>query len=85
MSSRITLYKDDEFTGGGQPKLVPTVRHWTVKELVAEWNVSTNTIIRYFGREPGVLKLGSPSRRYLRIPDHVAERVRRSLDAGRIR
>lgn len=55
-------------------------RHLTSKELAELWNMSTTAIYRMFYDEPGVLKLGSTSKRFrtrreLRIPQSVAERV----------
>lgn len=63
----------------GQPSFIE--EHYTPKDLAAAWKVSPDTVVRWFSDEPGVLKLGTPSRRgtrtrvELRIPRSVAERV----------
>lgn len=56
--------------------------HYTPQELSALWKFDQTTIRRLFIDEPGVLKLGSQSRRdgkreyiTLRIPASVARRV----------
>jgi hypothetical protein len=60
----------------------PFERHYTPQELGALWGFDPTTIRRMFIDEPGVLKLGSQSRRdgkreyiTLRIPASVALRV----------
>ena len=61
-------------------------RHYTLKELGAVWNLSTDTIARLFRDEPGVLKIGREQPRRgrrsyttLRIPESVVQRVHRRL------
>jgi hypothetical protein len=64
---------------------VAAERHYSVAEVAALWNLSTDAVRRVFCREPGVLTLGNRSggrkRRYttLRIPESVLERVHRRL------
>ena len=55
-------------------------RHYTVPELAAIWNMSTDTVRRRFRNEPGVLIISNPRKgtrvfETLRIPESVAERV----------
>ena len=56
-------------------------KHYSPKELAAHWGVSSDTIIRLFSREPGILKLCPPTRKGVRrkityrIPESVAQRV----------
>lgn len=56
-------------------------RHYSPAELGQLWNLSADTIVRMFEREPDVLifenaERGSARRRRtLRIPESVAERV----------
>jgi hypothetical protein len=66
-------------------------RHFTPKELSGLWHLSETKIRRLFEMEPGVLRIGEPSRRVgrklkrsyytLRIPESVALRVHRRLTA----
>lgn len=68
--------------------------HDTPQELAAKWGVSDETIRRLCADEPGVLKIGSLSRRVgrtlkrgyvtYRIPHSVAERMHKRL-SGRSR
>jgi len=69
-------------------------RHFTPKEIAKLWGLSETKIRRLFEFEPGVLRLGEPSRRVgrklkrsyytMRIPETVALRVHRRLtSAGR--
>ena len=57
------------------------IEYLTVAQVAATLQVSTDTVIRKFGNQPGVIDLGSPEtnhkRRYrmLRIPRHVLDRV----------
>jgi len=56
-------------------------RHYSVAEIAAIWNLSKQTVTRYFAEEPGVVKHEStPSktrRAYctLRVPESVVIRV----------
>ena len=65
---------------------------YTVPEIAERWKVSDDTVRRIFFDEPGVLKIGSPSRLaggrkkslrrhwfLLRIPHSVFERVENRL------
>lgn len=60
-------------------------RHYSVAEVAAVWNLSTDAVRKIFQNEPGVLVLGEPAgsskRRYttLRIPESVLQRVHRRL------
>jgi hypothetical protein len=64
-----------------------TGEDYTVSELAHEWGLSTDKIRELFRNEPGVTKLKGENagkkrkRRYvtLRIPEDVAERVKRRL------
>ena len=59
--------------------------HYTAKEVAEEWNLSQDTIYRLFVNEPGVLILSSERKKYrrtrrtLRIPESVKNRVYRRL------
>jgi hypothetical protein len=59
--------------------------HFTAKEIAEAWNLSQDTIYRLFSNEPGVLILASETKRYrrtrrtLRIPESVKNRVYRRL------
>jgi AraC-like DNA-binding protein len=37
-------------------------RHYTLAQIADAWHVSESTVHRYFINEPGVLKLGHPTR-----------------------
>ena len=62
-----------------------TDKHYSPLELAKLWGLSPQKIRQIFANEPGVLRLGEPSRRVgrtltrayhtLRIPETVAERV----------
>lgn len=65
-------------------------RHYSVSELAELWNLSRQTITKWFQDEPGVLvicnlvtlrKAGPMKRRHttLRIPESVVVRVHRKL------
>jgi hypothetical protein len=64
---------------------VESERHFTAKEVAEAWNLSQDTIYRLFVNEPGVLLLVSErkeyrrTRRTLRIPESVKNRVYRRL------
>jgi hypothetical protein len=57
------------------------IEYLTVAEVAVILKVSTDTVIRRFGSESGVVDLGSPERKHkrgyrvLRIPRHVLDRV----------
>lgn len=67
--------------------LQPEERHWTIKELAARWNFSSDTLREWFENAPGVVQNARPEqthwknrkRRYvsIRIPESVALRVYR--------
>jgi AraC-like DNA-binding protein len=68
--------------------------HYTPKEIAQRWGLSESKVRRMFEVEPGVLRIGEPSRRVgrklrrayfiIRIPESVALRVHRRLTgAGR--
>ena len=65
-------------------------KHYTIDEIAAQWHLGYNTVKRMFADEPGVLKIGEPTRlmggrkykrRYLtmRIPESVLLRVQDRL------
>jgi transcriptional regulator GlxA family with amidase domain len=60
-------------------------KHYSVRELAAQWNLSERTIRRMFAGEPGVVEWGQDETRSkrtyktLRIPESVAQRVHRKL------
>jgi len=60
-------------------------KHYRVNELAGLWSLSTDTIIRLFRNEPGVLHIHNPTkegkRRYdmLSIPENVASRIHERL------
>jgi transcriptional regulator GlxA family with amidase domain len=60
-------------------------RHFTVSELASAWSLSEESIKRMFQKEPGVLAMHAPRKKYkrtyvtLRIPQSVAERVYRRM------
>ena len=68
-----------------------TERHFTPVELAALRNLAQSTIRELFQDEPGVIRMGEPSRRVgrtlkrayysMRIPQSVAERVHARLTA----
>ena len=63
----------------------PSEHHFTAKEVAEEWNLSQDTIYRLFLNEPGVLIIVSEKKKYrrtrrtLRIPESVKNRVYRRL------
>jgi hypothetical protein len=60
-------------------------RHYTVAEIAALWNLSSDAVRKLFQDEPGILSLGRKTaphkRRYvtLRIPESVVLRVHRQM------
>lgn len=66
--------------------------HYTLAQIAEAWSISSQTVHRYFAEEPGVLKLGHPTRlkgrkyqrRYysLRVPRSVYLRVWSRLSPG---
>jgi hypothetical protein len=75
---------------GSSTQLIPvnaaeSERHFTAKEVAESWNLSQDTIYRLFANEPGVLLLVSERKKYrrtrrtLRIPESVKNRVYRRL------
>ena len=68
-----------------QANTIESERHFTAKEVAEAWNLSQDTIYRLFVNEPGVLILTSegkkygPTRRTVRIPESVKNRVYRRL------
>jgi hypothetical protein len=59
-------------------------RIWTAAEVAAMLCVSTDTVIRRFRFEEGVLLIPGPSGRYqtLRIPDRILKRVLQKFTVG---
>jgi hypothetical protein len=66
-------------------KTAESEHHFTSKEVAEAWNLSQDTIYRLFANEPGVLILASERKKYkrtrrtLRIPESVKNRVYRRL------
>jgi hypothetical protein len=70
-----------------------TEHHFQPAALAKLWSLSPSKVRRLFENEPGVLRIGEPSRRVgrvlkrgyltLRIPQSVAERVHDRLTARR--
>lgn len=58
-------------------------KHYRIKDLVALWGFSRNTLIKQFASEPGVIKLTGDGgkRKYvvLSVPESVAVRVHQRL------
>ena len=57
-------------------------QHFTPAEIGKLWGVSAPTVVRWFQDEPGVLRLegrGRGSRKHMRIPLSVMERVHARL------
>jgi hypothetical protein len=64
-------------------------QHYTPKEIAQRWRLSVTKVRRLFEIEPGVIRIGEPSRRVgrklrrsyysIRIPESVALRVHRRL------
>ena len=59
-------------------------RNFTVKEIAAEWKLSVDTVQRLFMLEPDVFviptaKLGKRSKKTLRVPVAVRDRVWRRM------
>ena len=80
------LKLESQVDGAEQASPVFAVRHYSVAEIAAMWNLSDEAVRGIFANEPGVLVLGDPKprgrkRRYttLRIPEFVVERVHRRL------
>ena len=66
-----------------------TERHYTVQQVADEWALSAWMIRKLFENEPGVLCIGdrltARKRKYvtIRIPEHVEQRVRITLEVKR--
>lgn len=66
-----------------------TEHHFQPAELAKMWGLSESKIRRMFQAEPGVMRIGEPSRRVgrtlkrsyftMRIPESVAQRVHQRL------
>lgn len=69
--------------------LLATERHYTPIELGELWHLAPSKVRELFAEEPGVLRIGEPSRREsrklkrsyytMRIPESVAVRVHTKL------
>jgi hypothetical protein len=67
-------------------------QHYSPREIARRWRLSECKVRRMFQAEPGVLRIGEPSRPVgrklkrsyytMRIPESVALRVHRRLTAG---
>lgn len=75
---------------GAPSQLIPAngtecEHHFTAKEVAEVWNLSQDTIYRLFANEPGVLIISGERKKYkrtrrtLRIPESVKNRVYRRL------
>jgi len=71
------------------PPLPCSDRHFTVKQVAEQWQLSDDAVRKIFECEPGVIAIGEARsngrrRRYrtLRIPAEVLERVHRRLQVG---
>jgi hypothetical protein len=61
--------------------------HYSIAQIAEAWGISADTVVRLFEREPGVLIIEPPQRRFsrrrryrtLRIPASVVERVHRRM------
>jgi hypothetical protein len=70
-------------------------KHYTPGELAELWGLSPQTIRELFAEEPGVIRVGEPSRREgrtlkrgyftLRIPESAAIRVHMRLTSTKMR
>jgi hypothetical protein len=64
-------------------------KHYSVGDLAALWQLSSDTVRNIFRDHPGVLKLDSPERLrkrgycVLRIPESVAQKVHEQLRGNR--
>lgn len=66
-----------------------TEQHYQPADLAKLWGLSPSKVRRIFEKEPGVLRIGEPSRRVgralkrsyftMRIPESVAQRVHQRL------
>lgn len=63
-----------------------TARHYTVRQIAEQWQLSDDMVRKIFEREPGVIAIGETrsngrKRRYvtLRVPKAVLERVHSRL------
>lgn len=69
--------------------LDPMEKHYSTKEIAEAWGIDKVTVIAIFEREPGVLRLGPVrevkwrTRRELRIPKSIVDRVYRERISGR--
>jgi hypothetical protein len=80
------LKLESKLDGTEQASPAFAVRHYSVAEIAAIWNLSDEAVRGIFANEPGVLVLGDlkprgRKRHYttLRIPEFVVERVHRRL------
>jgi hypothetical protein len=82
-------HEGDQDGGKARKGLLAFEQHFTPGELGALWNLAPSKVRELFANEPGVIKLGEPSRREgrtlkrryytLRIPETVALRVHKGL------
>jgi hypothetical protein len=79
----------DQPQKGGRLLSLTHEQHYTPVELGEVWNLSPAMVRKLFQNEPGVMRIGEPSRRVgrklkrsyfsLRIPHSVADRVHQRL------
>jgi hypothetical protein len=61
--------------------MLPLEKHYRPSELAKEWGVCTQSVIRVFAEEKGVLRIGNPETRFkrqrwtIRIPESLAKWV----------
>jgi hypothetical protein len=83
----IARMPDGNATGKDGPRFA--IRHYSVGEIAALWNLSDDAVRKIFENEPGVLLIGASrsngrKRRYvtIRVPEDVAQRVHSRLTVG---
>ena len=83
-SSRFVHWEKSQSAEAG-PSSAGGEKFWTPQELAKEWEVSAETVRIVFRKEPGILEFGDEGTRVkraynsLRIPNSVAERVRKRI------
>ena len=56
--------------------MLPTEKHYTIRQLERRWNINYHTLRRWFQNEPGVINAANGKKNIAwRIPESVAERV----------
>jgi len=57
--------------------------HYTVAQIAKMWQLSSDSVRRLFGQEPGVVDVGNGRRAMLRVPQSVLDRVHEKRSRGR--